>query len=487
MVRWQLRVVAPVVLALFAALPALGATITVTSTADSGAGTLRDAISLAAPGDTINFNLTYPTTINLSSDLTIFSSINIVGPGANQLAISGQNSTEVLYVTGGAVVTISGVTIENGSAMMGGGIMNFASNVTLTDSAIVGNTAASSNGGGIFNFDQATLTLNRTTVSGNTAAGTGAGIGSYQFSTLTLINSTISGNTAANGGAGIISDNSTLTVINSTIANNTANVPGGGVVNSNGTLFLKNTLLAANTGGNCSLTGGTSTSDGYNLSDDSSCAVFLTSATDSNGVAAGLDTKGLQNNGGSTSTIALLSTSPAVDALPVASCTMTDGVTPISTDQRGVTRPQGSACDIGAFELAASTGFSSFTARLDIDGERHSRFTLDSMFSLASGASGFDPATDVVKLQIASFSASIPAGSFHQIARGERRGSFFYVGQFGRTWLAVEIVPQGGNSYRLKAEGRPVDFAGITNPVNVTLSVGGTTGTVSVNADLSRR
>lgn len=486
MVRWQLRVVAPVVLALFAALPALGATITVTSTADSGAGTLRDAISQAAPGDTINFNLTYPATINLSSDLTIFSSITIAGPGANNLAISGQNSTEVLYVTGGAVVTISGVTIENGSAMMGGGIMDFASNLTLNDSAIVGNAAATSNGGGIFAFDQATLTLNRTTVSGNTAGAPGGGIASYQFSTVTLINSTVSGNTSANGGGGIVSDNSTLTVINSTIASNTATVSGGGVVNSNGTLVLKNTLLAGNNGGNCVLTGGTATSDGYNLSDDGSCTAFLTSATDLNSTAAGLDTKGLQNNGGPTSTIALLATSPAVDGVPVASCTLTDGVTPVSTDQRGVARPQGPACDIGAFELVQSAGFSSFSAKLDVDGERHSRFELESMFSLGSG-SGFDPSTDVVKLQVASFSATIPAGSFRQLARGERKGSYVYVGQFGRTWLGVEIVPQGDNSYRLKAEGRPVDFAGISNPVNVTLGIGSITGSVSVNADLSRR
>lgn len=484
MVRWQLRVVVPVVLVLLAALPALGATITVTSTADSGAGTLRAAIASAASGDTINFNLTYPATITLSSDLTITSSITIAGPGANNLAISGGNTTEILYVTGGAVVNISGVTIENGNAMSGGGIMNFASTLQLTDSAVVNNTAGSYNGGGILSFDQATLILNRVTVSGNTAAGNGGGIASYQNASLTLINSTVSGNSSANSGGGIISGNSTLTIVNSTIAGNTATVSGGGVVNSNGTLVTKSTLFSGNKGGNCSLAGGTSTSDGYNLSDDSSCTAFLNSTTDSNATAAALDSKGLQNNGGPTSTIALLPTSPAVDGVPVANCTLTDGVTTIPTDQRGVTRPQGPACDIGAFELVQSAGFSSFSAKLEIEGDRESHFELDSTFSLPAGGSGFNPSSDAVKLQIASFLATVPAGSCHQLTGGERHGSYIYVGRVGGMWLAMRIVPLGGNSYALRAEGAPVDFTGLQNPVSVTLSVGNTTGTVSVNAEL---
>jgi hypothetical protein len=487
MVRWQLRVVVPVVLVLFAALPALGSTITVTSTADSGAGSLRAAIASAAPGDTINFSLAYPATITLSSNLTITSSITIAGPGANNLAISGNKSTEVLYVTAGAVVNISGVTIENGNAMSGGGIMNFASTLQLTDSAVIGNSSASYNGGGIFNFDQATLILSRTTVSGNSSAGNGGGIASYQYSSVTLINSTLSANSATNAGGGIVNDNSALTVINSTIAGNSAAVAGGGISNSNGSLILKSTLVADNNGGNCSLIGGTSTSDGYNLSDDSSCSAFLNSTTDLNGTTAALDSKGLQNNGGPTATIALTSGSPAVDGVPVANCTLTDGVTPVSTDQRGVTRPQGSACDIGAFELADSAGLSSFSAKLDIDGRHKARFELNSTFSLAGSGSGFNPLTDVVKLQIASYSATVPTGSFHQLARGGKKGSYVFVGRIDGSWLAIQIVPLASNSYQFKAEGAPVDFSGLVNPVTITLSIGSSTGSTSVTADLSPR
>ncbi|HXP85894.1 MAG TPA: choice-of-anchor Q domain-containing protein [Bryobacteraceae bacterium] len=69
-----------------------------------------------------------------------------------------------------------------------------------------------------------------------------------------------------------------------------------------------------------------------------------------NSTFAGLDPAGLQNNGGPTPTIALLPTSPAVDAIPVSACTDFAG-NPVKTDQRGVPRPQGRACDIGAFEL----------------------------------------------------------------------------------------------------------------------------------------
>jgi hypothetical protein len=63
-----------------------------------------------------------------------------------------------------------------------------------------------------------------------------------------------------------------------------------------------------------------------------------------------LDPLGLSDNGGPTKTIALQTTSPAVNAIPpsVNGCG-----TEINTDQRGVNRPQGPACDVGAFELVA--------------------------------------------------------------------------------------------------------------------------------------
>jgi len=103
------------------------ATITVTNTNDSGAGSLRQAISDATSGDTIDFNLSgCPCTIALTSAELLIDRKNliIIGPGANQLTISGGNARRVLRITGmmTASVTISGVTIANGMASGGSGI-----------------------------------------------------------------------------------------------------------------------------------------------------------------------------------------------------------------------------------------------------------------------------------------------------------------------------------------------------------------------------
>jgi hypothetical protein len=108
---------------------------------------------------------------------------------------------------------------------------------------------------------------------------------------------------------------------------------------------MKNTIVANNPSGNCL---GTVISHGHNLSDDASCS--FSGPGDLNNTPAGLDPLGLKDNGGPTQTIALLPTSPAVDAIPLSFCTAVDG-TRIATDQRGIPRPQGLACDMGAYEL----------------------------------------------------------------------------------------------------------------------------------------
>jgi hypothetical protein len=96
---------------------------------------------------------------------------------------------------------------------------------------------------------------------------------------------------------------------------------------------------------------------GYNISDDNSCG--FGSIGSSNNTDPKLDPKGLRNNGGSTQTIALLAASPAVDAIPLASCTDQATPTPhqLTSDQRGFGRPDPgddpAACDIGAYESGA--------------------------------------------------------------------------------------------------------------------------------------
>ncbi len=106
------------VLVLGAALPSLATTYTVTSTADSGTGSLRAAIGMAANGDMINFNLTYPATITLTSGyLEISTDVTITGPGAANLIISGGKTSQAFQVDStvtGVGAAISGVTIQNG-------------------------------------------------------------------------------------------------------------------------------------------------------------------------------------------------------------------------------------------------------------------------------------------------------------------------------------------------------------------------------------
>jgi hypothetical protein len=113
-------------------------------------------------------------------------------------------------------------------------------------------------------------------------------------------------------------------------------------------------LAMGTSGGNCGGAGTPPVTDGgYNISDDTTCGFTGTGAngkTIGDSVSPQLDPKGLQSNGGPTQTIALLSTSPAIDAIPIAQC--------LATDQRGTARPDSEdstnpspACDIGAFEF----------------------------------------------------------------------------------------------------------------------------------------
>jgi hypothetical protein len=330
----------------------------------------------------------------------------VLGGAIANLGALTLNNTDVGFSEaewGGGIYNLGTLTLNNSTVVSnraiadfpntgrGGGIYN-ASNgtVNLNNSWVENNEADLSEGGGplfgvgfgggIFN-EQGIVTLTKSTVSNNRGGGnipdccalSGAGI--FNGGQLFLFNSTVAGNnTPAVGGNGAgIANFGSVTLSNSTVANNTAiKVPsddgfhidsglGGGIVNgSGGNATLKNSILANNIGGNCFLSDTASQSSlGHNLSDDSSCASFLTVSGDLDNTPAGLDPNGLQNNGGPTPTVALQSTSPAVDAIPanpnpaVSFCTDTNGQ-PVTTDQRGVRRPQGPACDIGAYEFFKS-------------------------------------------------------------------------------------------------------------------------------------
>jgi hypothetical protein len=372
----------------FIALSVEAATITVLNTNDNGAGSLRQALADADDGDTIDFSVTTPATITLTTgQLVVGKSVTVSGPGADQLSVNGNAASRVFYIGSGKAVTISGLTITNG-ADFGGGIFNDNSTLTVSSCTLSGNNSAYGAGGGIVNYGRsgsATLTITNSTLSGNSAGGGGGGIyndGSFSGSaTLTIINSTLSGNSAGAGG-GIYnytySGSATLTITNSTLSGNSTGGGGGGIFNNgysgSTTLTINSSTLSGNSAGggggiyNDSRAGsatleigntilktgasgenivnfsGTVTSDGYNLSSDDASG-FLTATGDQINTDPLLGP--LQDNGGPTFTHELLSGSPAIDAGDPSF------TPPPDYDQRGpgFARVVNGRIDIGAFEV----------------------------------------------------------------------------------------------------------------------------------------
>src|SRR5437868_9723096 len=138
-------------------------TLTVLNNHDSGAGSLRDAIGHAKDGDTVRFNpgLDGQTITLTSGQLTIKKSLDIEGPGASLLAISGNDASRVFDVSNGRAVTLTGLTIAHGRADHGGGILVGAgASLTLSHVSLSNDQAVGGLGGGaIFNDSGASLSV----------------------------------------------------------------------------------------------------------------------------------------------------------------------------------------------------------------------------------------------------------------------------------------------------------------------------------------
>jgi hypothetical protein len=331
--------------------------------------TIRHAVSLAVSGDSIRV-----AAATYEESLTISASLRIVGFNANTTIIDGGGAHRVVSISTGAAVTLSNLTVRNGSARNGGGIYN-SGTLTVLDTIISGNLATipctppvcivggTAAGGGIYN--RGTLTINKSTLTGNLSDALcrepclvkGGGISNS--GTLTIINSTLSQNetsaicdlSACSSLGGGINNNGALRISNSTFSGNSAvalnsgHAQGGGI-NNVGAATLQNSIVAnSGSGGNCA---GPITSSGYNLSSDNTCNFNKSGDLNNTDPQLGI----LQNNGGPTQTMALPSGSPAIDAGNPSGCT--DGLGHLlKTDQRGKPRPDTedtSGCDIGAYE-----------------------------------------------------------------------------------------------------------------------------------------
>lgn len=270
---------------------AYAAALTVNTVADEndhscgdGDCSLRDAVELAASGDTITFNLTYPASIILTGgQIVIGKNLAISGPGASNLTVDGNYASRVLRITPGVTVSISGLTIARGhiaenmeSPTYGAGIQNEGT-LTVTDSTFYKNKtryfadgAAMSNHGTMTvirsafseNFTEAfqgyggnagaiwnngTLTVSDSTFSGNTCHGWGGAI--FNHKSLTVTNTAFSGNSAGlYGGAIAESTGAAATVDGSTFTNNRSGQVGGALdLYPNGTMIITNSTFSGNT------------------------------------------------------------------------------------------------------------------------------------------------------------------------------------------------------------------------------------------------
>ena len=434
-------------------------TLTVTSSLDNGLGSLRDTIAAAAAGDVIQFDPSLNgQVIVLTSQIDVIRELKIAGPGADKIAISGADRTQIFHAT--APITLTGLTLKNGlgdgGALfvsqaqatvigctftdnaapngLGGAVYNPGSPLEFSNCTFSRNTAAGFGLGGVFFgspnaevrmtdciftdnsahdggaiFGDAPMTLMRCTFIRNSiptdgiagavfnekptfitgciftgnATGEGGeggalyigdgiirdsliannavgstsredaqGGGIWNFGTLRIENSTVANNTsgAQSQGAGIYNDG-VLILADSTVAGNATGTSslGGGVFNENGdgaTLSAANTIIARNSAPAGPDIFGTFSSGGYNVIGNTEGNI---GATGNDFIDIDPLLGPLQNNGGSTATMAILSGSVAIDHGDPGFDPNAFSP-PITADQRGAPRLVNGRLDIGAYE-----------------------------------------------------------------------------------------------------------------------------------------
>lgn len=388
-------------------------TVNVNTTTDvvdpsDGVCSLREALERkpGCAGDIIELEpTTYTLTDTVAGDITIAT----VAPMSIRVTASGQAviqggpgwTDRILSIISNATVDISNVTIQKGNISgtifnNGGGIYNDG-DLSIANSYILNNAAASSGGGiyntgilrivdsqiasnlasvggGVANFGAGgSVWITNTIVATNIASGTilqdGGGI--YTAGFVSVYSSAIVSNTAQHDGGGIIGENTQGIVIlrNVTVSGNLAGSAGGGVFGGHQTdvayatihgnaasvgggleditpATISASIVAGNAGGDCD---GYWTSGGHNFI-QTECDNYFPSLDDLIDLNPLLGP--LQDNGGPIATLthAPAGTSLALNQIPRGQVGC--GIA-ITTDQRGVERPYGGACDIGAFELGA--------------------------------------------------------------------------------------------------------------------------------------
>ncbi len=371
--------------------------------------------AFASGSGTITFNCgAAPLTINANTHV-VSAGENFVLDGNNRMTLDGEGVRQLFLVQSGGTLTLRNITLTRGGGFNGSVVRNNVNGDLTLRNVIVTNSGTDANeggaihnagllevelstfddnqarlrGGAIYNANGATASVRTSTLRGNRVKdpvgllGDGGGI--YNLGALTVDRSTLFANRAKRHGGGIFTATGSATVTNSTLAENSAdydaagdpvvitNGQGGGIHVGAGTglvllndtiernnsdsaggiwvggpVSMKNTIVANSNNSadngvaslNCDNPGITLVSNGHNLIGDNSC---VTGSNPTDLRATNPNLSFINNNGGPTDTLLPLAGSPAIDAGNNAGCP--------AIDQRGVNRPVGSACDIGAVEF----------------------------------------------------------------------------------------------------------------------------------------
>jgi hypothetical protein len=262
----------------------LPSTLVVTDPGDSGAGTLRQLLADANPGDTIAFDPSVTAVTLTSGSLTVAKDVTIQGPAGGQVTVARSAAAmefRVFAVNSNVTASFTGLKITGGRAIEGAGIFNQGA-LTLTNVEVAGNSGSAipleffGKGAGIYNGGGTMIVTNGnihgnagaysvyTSPEGDVYVAGYAGGGIYNDGgNLVVSRSEIVGNQAGGNGGGIFTSGGSATVIDSTIAGNTAAYPyyyyyygihfggyrgsGGGIL-SDSVLTLTGSTVSGNSG-----------------------------------------------------------------------------------------------------------------------------------------------------------------------------------------------------------------------------------------------
>ena len=345
----------------------------VVNTLDDGAGSLRQAIAEALPGETILFDTGDDLRISVLSPLVLSKAVTIRGPrGDTRMQLDGNGAVQVIQVTASANVTLQDLEITGGSNGVGnqgtllvermsfldnvaagngrGGAIANGGTLIARDSLFQGNPGF--NGGAVAADGDSTRIEGCTFVSNTTSGNSGAGIvgGRMRVVNSTFHDNQTTGADRVGGGIGIFGSGQNVVAF-STFTANAATGTGGGIYLAPGSsLTLRGSIFAGNSGptGGPDLMAGGSVDATYNVVSNAADS-GLTEGVGGNVLGQTVTLGELGDNGGPTPTQLPADGAISIDLVPPEACTGSNGAA-LEHDQRGVARPLPGTCDAGSVE-----------------------------------------------------------------------------------------------------------------------------------------